>query len=410
MVAMTHRDVTTGGEGHYNIIDWRSWKLARVARSTLAAESQAASDASDALLFASTFWKLIWEPWLPLDDIKTAQCSNSPKLVIDAKALYDMMTKTEVQAGSNTDKRTAIEVLVSQDKLLCCNASTLWVSSELQYADGLTKAAAAQLLADRMRSHLTRLKSDEDFVASKKKTHAERKRGTERYAIKRPSTSTATAMFAAFCTTAATAMDYENDETFIHPNETNLTYILDNLNSDLEPYSLTFVIGIFMMMGALTTCRCLTAWPWRAMTSLRWIWKVMTLKEGDAPETLETAVQTDDDPLIDDLNDLLGQKIRLEALLEQTEEQLRAANEGFEALQTIHQDTTYSRRRAIIEAGQQEIYLTAEGRVWHASYECLRNRTQGPIISRLWCTNCLDQLGMHPGNQAPAGATTSRMR
>ena len=322
------------------------------------------------------------------------------------------MTKTEVQAGSNTDKRTAIEVLVSQDKLLCCNASTLWVSSELQYADGLTKAAAAQLLADRMRSHLTRLKSDEDFVASKKKTHAERKRGTERYAIKRPSTSTATAMFAAFCTTAATAMDYENDETFIHQNETNLTYILNNLNSDLEPYSLimTFVIGIFMMMGALTTCRCLTAWPWRAMTSLRWIWKVMTLKEGDAPETLETAVQTDGDPLVDDFNDLLGQKIRLEALLEQTEEQPRAATESFEALQTFHQDTTYSRRRAIIEAGQQEIYFTAEGRVWHASYECLRNRTTGPILGRRWCTHCLDQLGRYPENQAPAGATMWRLR
>ena len=174
MVAMTHRDVTKGGEGHYNIIDWRSWKLARVARSTLAAESQAASDAADALLFASTFWRLLWEPWLPLDDIKTAQCANSPKLVVDAKALYDLLVRDEIQTGSSADKRTAIEVLVSQDKLLCCGASTLWVSSELQYADGLTKSSAAQLLADRMRSHLTRLRSDEDFVAAKKKTPWER--------------------------------------------------------------------------------------------------------------------------------------------------------------------------------------------------------------------------------------------
>ena len=55
----------------------------------------------------------------------------------------------------------------------------MWVSSELQYSDGLTKASAAQLLADRLRSHLTRLKSDEDFVASKKKTAAERKKGAE---------------------------------------------------------------------------------------------------------------------------------------------------------------------------------------------------------------------------------------
>ena len=89
-------------------------------------------------------------------------------LVVDAKALFDMLVREEIQAGSSTDKRTAIEVLVTQDKLRCCNATTMSVSSELQYSDGLTKSSAAQLLADRMRSHLTRLKNDEDFVASKK--------------------------------------------------------------------------------------------------------------------------------------------------------------------------------------------------------------------------------------------------
>ena len=51
----------------------------------------------------------------------------------------------------------------------------MWVSSELQYSDGLTKASAAQLLADRLRSHLTRLKSDEDFVASKEKVSSRKK-------------------------------------------------------------------------------------------------------------------------------------------------------------------------------------------------------------------------------------------
>ena len=203
-----------------------------MARSTLAAESQAASDAADALLFASTFWRLLWEPWLPLDDIKTAQCANSPKLVVDAKALYDLLVRDEIQTGSIADKRAAIEVLVSEDKLLCCGASTLWVSSELQYADGLRKASAAQLLADRMRSHLTRLRSDRDFVAAKKKTPWERKKGTERYALKKPSSTTTTAMFAAFCTTAAADLDYEIDESNILMNETNITYHLNDENSD----------------------------------------------------------------------------------------------------------------------------------------------------------------------------------
>ena len=35
------KTVAKGEQGHYNVLDWRSWKLARVSRSTLAAESQA---------------------------------------------------------------------------------------------------------------------------------------------------------------------------------------------------------------------------------------------------------------------------------------------------------------------------------------------------------------------------------
>jgi hypothetical protein len=85
-----------------------------------------------------------------------------------------------------TDKRTTIEVLVTQDKLACSGSTTKWVSSEQQYADGLTKQSAAQLLADRLRFHLVKLKSDMSFQAAKKKSPQERKRTAEMFAVKRP--------------------------------------------------------------------------------------------------------------------------------------------------------------------------------------------------------------------------------
>jgi hypothetical protein len=278
---MVHRDVTTGGEGAYNVIDWRSWKLARVSRSTLAAESQAAGEASDALLFATTFWRLIWSPWLQLDDPKTAQLPNQPKLIVDAKALFDLLAQKEIQAGSSTDKRTAIEVLVTQDKLQCCGAGSMWVSSELQYSDGLTKASAAQLLADRLRSHLTRLKSDEDFVASKKKTAAERKKGAEKYAIRKPTAmTTATTMFAAFCTAATQAMPYEIDETY--DQEMNYTYILDTNDSEYELTTtiIAMLFGILVLAGLLSMCRWIAAVPRQLLAILVNLWKVISLKEA----------------------------------------------------------------------------------------------------------------------------------
>ena len=186
LVTMVHKDVCQGHQGSYNMMDWRSWKLPRIARSSLSAESQACSEASDALLFCCTFWKLLWCPHLPLEDLQTPKLVYEPAMVIDVKALYDLLTKDEIQAACGADRRTAIETMVCQDKLRLCSAVTKWVSSELQYADSLTKSDTGQLLADRLRTHLTRIHSDESFQAAKRKDPKTRRKGAEMFALKRP--------------------------------------------------------------------------------------------------------------------------------------------------------------------------------------------------------------------------------
>jgi len=321
----------------------------------LAAESQAASEAADALLFAVTFW-----------------------LVVDAKALFDMLVREEIQAGSSTDKRTAIEVLVTQDKLRCCNATTMSVSSELQYSDGLTKSSAAQLLADRVRSHLTRLKNDEDFVASKKKSAAERKKSTEKYAIRKPSSAATTTMFAAFCTSAAAAMDYDLNETYAIENETTNTYNLNYLDSDREPFTtiLAIVMGYFLVIGAIATCRWMINVPRRAMAAFTALWKDSNLQEAHTPEVSEMATQTDGDPLVEALNNLLQEKLGLETLLDEAQDQVRNYERSNDDLRRCCATSTTT-ARTIIEAAQQEIYFTPSGQAWHANYQCLRSRTMG---------------------------------
>ena len=186
MITMVQSNVLSGSPGLYNLIDWRSWKLPRVARSSLAAESQACGECADALLFSTTFWKLLWNPTLQLEDLQTPKLPKDPAIVIDAKALYDLLTKDEIQAACGSDRRTAIETMVCQDKLKLCNAATKWVSSELQYADSMTKNDSGQLLADRLRTHMMRIRSDESFQAAKKKDPKVRRKGTEMFALKRP--------------------------------------------------------------------------------------------------------------------------------------------------------------------------------------------------------------------------------
>ena len=40
LLCMVNRAITAGEEGRYNLIDWRSWKLARVARSSLSVRTK----------------------------------------------------------------------------------------------------------------------------------------------------------------------------------------------------------------------------------------------------------------------------------------------------------------------------------------------------------------------------------
>ena len=104
-------------------------------------------------------------------------------LVVDAKALYDSL-KAEVPQMQG-DRRSKIEVMVVKQKMDEMKTKLKWISSETQLADGVTKIAARQLLADRLRSHVFSLHSDQSFQAAKKKTLAERQASARRNAIGR---------------------------------------------------------------------------------------------------------------------------------------------------------------------------------------------------------------------------------
>jgi hypothetical protein len=381
LLLMVNKNVAEGTEGYYNILDWRSWKLARIARSTLAAESQAASEAADALLFTCTFWNLVWKPWLPLDRLETAKIYNNPKLVVDAKALYDMLIRPDVQATSGSDKRTTIEVLVTQDKLSCCGADTLWVSSERQYSDGLTKQSAAQLLADRMRTHLVKLKSDENFQAAKRKDAKERKKSAEMYAAKRPGR----AMVAMFATCMAKACAAE--ETDIKYNLTHFTYIDLNLNI------VHFVI-LTIMAIVFSTWWMTGRWaPWTPTTrahaepdaEVEPLQEESRPAEGAAemPRFREIGVETELR-----MGDIMEVREHLASLEDIDHDYITrdAHDRTVEALERDHLLVAQHRCR-------HPIYFTDSGRCWHANYFCLKRHATTRIHQRDYCSLCSHELG-----------------
>ena len=171
----------------YIVMDWRSFKLTRVSRSSLNSEAQAAAGAVDNLDYVKTFWQLMKNPWLDPRGEDTTQRAGPSCLIVDAKSLYDASQKEHIH--NFQDRRTGIEVMVIKQTMRSSGSTWRWCSSERQYADGLTKMAARQLLCDRLRNGTIQLVHDDSFQAAKKKDAAARRESQDKHASTRASWS-----------------------------------------------------------------------------------------------------------------------------------------------------------------------------------------------------------------------------
>ena len=160
-------------EGEYHILDWRSFKTPRVARSSLGAEAQAGGQASDAVDFACRFWHHLMEPHMPLKQLLEVQSSLKPVMITDAKALYDAFHR-EGASSSVVDKRVSLEIRAMKERLLELGGNLKWMSSDRQIADGLTKESARALFAARLKHQKLKLTWDPTYKAMKKKTKDEK--------------------------------------------------------------------------------------------------------------------------------------------------------------------------------------------------------------------------------------------
>ena len=173
IVMLAPKKILETEEDYYQILDWRSMKLPRIARSSLAAEAQAAACASDATEFACRYFEHLKAPTVVLGDLLKLRSSLDPVLITDAKALFDSYHR-ESLISSVTDRRISLEIRVVKEQMESLGGSLRWVSSERQLADGLTKDSARQLFADRLRHAKVKFLFDPSYVAAKKKPLEER--------------------------------------------------------------------------------------------------------------------------------------------------------------------------------------------------------------------------------------------
>ena len=170
LICATTPSMLKGEVAPVSPVSWRSGRLQRVARSSLAAETQAASEAEEELMLL----RLQWREMLGYDvDLKSPgkDISKVPAaLVTDAKSLYDVLLKEDLNtaAAGLKEKYSALELLSLSERVREGKTSIRWVNSDAQVADALTKPTLGGSLQQFLSTGRWRLVYDPTFTSAKR--------------------------------------------------------------------------------------------------------------------------------------------------------------------------------------------------------------------------------------------------
>lgn len=125
-----------------NIVEFKSSKITRVVKSSLAAEGNSLSTATDEQLYLRLLCESLWyEP--PVIDSQWKQKLRITGIVVtDAKALFDHLVKT---GHMTSEKQTMLDILAAKQLIECTAMKVAWVPTFRQLADGLTKDMVDEL-------------------------------------------------------------------------------------------------------------------------------------------------------------------------------------------------------------------------------------------------------------------------
>ena len=141
LIGLTTKDILEGQQRTVNPISWRSFKLRRVAVSSLSAETQALRTMEDEMHIVRLMWAEFEGQIVVLAD-HDAHVKTVPGIaIIDAKAIYDALAG-KTQALGLVEKRTGIELQAYKDDTERNGTITRWVHGEANLADGFTKIGA----------------------------------------------------------------------------------------------------------------------------------------------------------------------------------------------------------------------------------------------------------------------------
>ena len=130
-----------GKESNMSLISWHSSRLRRVARSSSAAETQAAADGNDEAVHMRWCLKEFlfgmldsqnWQNW-------QSEARQVPALVVDCRGISDDLARSSSSCLGLKDKKSSLEALALIQSLVARHDDTLWSHSAVQLGNVFAK-------------------------------------------------------------------------------------------------------------------------------------------------------------------------------------------------------------------------------------------------------------------------------
>jgi hypothetical protein len=174
--------ILEGYETQVSLLNWKSWKLKRVAAGSNGSEAQAIAEAEDCGWQARLLWAMSYGTELKRNnaDELTSMCLSF--LIMDSRGCYDSLTITETPGMSMSSAKTSVDIWsASQGLREGSNSHPAWVPGDINLADSLTKNTA-EALKTMMMYHRRKcwiLKFDSEFISARKQAKLRRQKADQ---------------------------------------------------------------------------------------------------------------------------------------------------------------------------------------------------------------------------------------
>ena len=175
-------EILSGKETPVSLLDWRSWKLRRVAAGSNGSEGQAVCEAEDKGWKARLLWAMMYGNILNRSNADFLTSLVLSFLVMDSRGVYDALTGTETPGLSMENSKSSVDILsTSQGLEEHMNSHPAWVPGNLNLADALTKHSAeawkTMVMYHAKKSWI--LKFNDEFVSARKQTKLRKQKQQE---------------------------------------------------------------------------------------------------------------------------------------------------------------------------------------------------------------------------------------